>query len=479
VDGRGAGSGRRSQGKNTAVVTPKKSFRHGIHPGEHKEATEGRYIERLPFPDEVVLPLSQHLGAPSKPIVSVGDKVYRGQVIAEASGFVSVPLHASATGTVTAIEKRHHPTGRLVDSIVIACDPNSPQTLYDEHRVEWEDLSVPDLLRAIQNGGFVGLGGAAFPTHVKLAVPEGKRAEYFLVNGAECEPYLTSDHRIMLEWTESIYLGIRVSLKVLGAKKAFIGVEDNKWDAIASMRDAMPDDLPCEVIPLRTKYPQGAEKMLISAVLQREVPSGKLPIDAQVVVSNVGTVAGMGDFFSYGMPLIERVVTVTGPGIRDPKTILCPVGTELSDVLDFCGGLTPDVRQVLFGGPMMGAPQQHLTVPILKGTSGILCLTAGQVEYRREYACIRCSSCLDACPVFLNPSLLGQYARSGRYDEMLGLNLYDCMECGSCSYVCPSNIPLVQRFRVAKGLLREKAAREKAKAEAEAKADAKASTEAK
>jgi electron transport complex protein RnfC len=449
------------------VIKDTKSFRHGIHPGEHKEATEHRFIERLPFPAEVTLPLSQHLGAPSKAIVSVGDKVYRGQTIAEAGGFVSVPLHASATGTVTAIEPRHHPTGRMVESIVIACDPNSPQTLYDEHRIDWESMSIKELQLAIQSGGFVGLGGAAFPTHVKLAVPEGKRCQYFLVNGAECEPYLTSDHRIMLEWTESIYLGIRISLQVLGAEKAFIGVEDNKWDAIKSMRDAMPADLPCEVIPLRTKYPQGAEKMLVSAVLKREVPSGKLPIDAQVVVSNVGTVAGMGDYFSYGMPLIERVVTVTGPGIRDPKTVLAPVGTELSDVLEFCGGLTDDVRQVLFGGPMMGSPQQKLTVPILKGTSGILCLTAGQVEYRREYACIRCSSCLDACPVFLNPSALGMLARSGRYEDMLGYNLYDCMECGSCSFVCPSNIPLVQRFRVAKGILREEAAKKKAEEMAE------------
>lgn len=454
------------------MVKQNRTFRHGIHPGEHKDATEGRLIERLPFPGEVVLPLSQHLGAPSKPVVSVGDKVYRGQVIAEAGGFVSVPLHASATGTVTAIEPRHHPTGRMVDAVVIRCDPNSPQTLYDEHRVEWESLATQDLLHAIQGGGFVGLGGAAFPTHVKLAVPEGKRCQYFLVNGAECEPYLTSDHRIMLEWTDSIYLGIRIALRVLGAEKAFIGVENNKWDAIESMRHAMPDDLPCEVVPLETKYPQGAEKMLVTAVLKREIPSGKLPIDAQVIVSNIGTIAGMGDYFSYGMPLIERVVTVTGPGIRTPKTLLAPVGTELADVLDYCGGLVEDARQVIFGGPMMGSPQQRLDVPILKGTSGILCLTSGQVEYRREYACIRCSSCLDACPVFLNPSMLGMLARSARYDEMLTYNLYDCMECGSCSFVCPSNIPLVQRFRVAKGILREEAAKQAAKEKEEKEAAA-------
>ena len=446
------------------MVKAGKTFRHGIHPEAHKELTEDKLLERLPFPNEVVLPLSQHLGAPSKPVVRAGDRVYRGQLIAESQGYVSVPLHASATGTVRTIEKRQHPSGRLVDSIVISCDPGSPQTLYDEHAIEWSGMSPEQLLSHIQRGGFVGLGGAAFPTHVKLAVPEGKRARFFLVNGAECEPYLTSDHRIMIEYAESIFVGIRVIMKILGAESSYIGVEDNKWDAIASMRARVPPDLACEVIPLQTKYPQGAEKMLITAVLQREVPSGKLPIDAQVVVSNIGTVAGIGDLFRYAQPLIERVITVTGSAIRTPKTVLAPVGTELNALLDYCGGLTGNARQVLFGGPMMGTPQQYLDVPILKGTSGVLCLQDSEVEIRREYPCIRCSSCLDACPVFLNPSSLGMLARAGQYQKMYGFNIMDCMECGSCSYVCPSNIPLVQRFRVAKGILREQEAREKAEA---------------
>jgi electron transport complex protein RnfC len=445
------------QGSNNA-----KSFRHGVHPGEHKGLTEGRPLERLPVPHEVVLPLSQHLGAPSTPIVAVGDKVYRGQRIAEASGFVSVALHASVTGRVTAIEKRHHPSGRLDDAIVIATDPGSPQTLYDEGPTDWESLSNEELLRMIQNGGFVGLGGAAFPTHVKLAIPEGKHAKYFLVNGAECEPYLTSDHRIMLEWTDSIFLGIRILMKILDSEKTFIGVENNKWDAIRSMRERVPADLNVEIVPLEAKYPQGAEKMLVKAMLDREVPSGKLPIDAQVLVQNVGTVAGIGDLFSFGQPLIERVVTVTGPGIRNPSTLLVPVGAELGEVIEYCGGLEENVRQVLFGGPMMGAPQQYLEVPILKGTSGILCLTDDQVSYRKEYACIRCATCVDACPVFLNPSELGQLARVRRWDDMVKYHIWDCMECGSCSFVCPSNIPLVQRFRVAKAMLKEQAARETA-----------------
>ncbi len=446
------------------ISKSKRSFRHGVHPGEHKELTESRLLERLPVPSEVVLPLNQHLGAPSKPIVGVGEKVYRGQKIAEAGGYVSVPLHASVTGRVKAIEKRHHPTGRLEDSFVITTDFNSPQTLYNEGPIDWESLPLDELLKRVQDGGFVGLGGAAFPTHVKLAVPEGKHAQYFLVNGAECEPYLTSDHRIMLEWADSIYLGIRIIMKLLGAEKSYIGVETNKWDAIKSLAGQIPADLPCEIVPLETKYPQGAEKMLISAVLKREVPSGKLPIDAQVVVQNVGTVAGIGDYFAFGQPLIERVVTITGSGIHNPSTLLAPVGAELGEVLDYCGGLKEDVRQVLFGGPMMGAPQQFLEVPITKGTSGILCLTDDQVKYRKEYPCIRCATCVDACPVFLNPSELGQLARVRRWDEMLKYHLLDCMECGACAYVCPSNIPLVQRFRVAKAMLREKAETEKAEA---------------
>ncbi|HEX5133198.1 MAG TPA: electron transport complex subunit RsxC [Candidatus Krumholzibacteria bacterium] len=445
-----------------------RTFRHGVHPGTFKEQTADQLIERMPFPTEVVLHLRQHLGAPSKPVVRVGERVFRGQLVAEAGGFVSVPLHASATGVVTAIEKRRHPAGNMSEAIVIAVDPNSPQALYEDAPHDWETPSRDELVRAIQAGGFVGLGGAAFPTHVKLSVPEGKRAEWVLINGAECEPYLTTDHRLMLESADSIILGIRITMKVLGAHKAFFGIENNKLDAIQALRDKIPADLHCEIVPLETKYPQGAEKMLITAVLSREVPSGRLPIDVEVVVNNVGTVAAMGDFFGYGQPLIERVVTVSGPGVHNPSTLLIPLGTKLSDVLAHCGGVTGDTNQILFGGPMMGAPQYHMDVPVLKGTSGILCLTHAEAAVRKEYACIRCSSCLDACPVYLNPSILGQLARTGNYESMRGLHLMDCMECGSCSYVCPSNIPLVQRFRVAKALLREEDARQKDKEREEA-----------
>ncbi|MEE9170403.1 MAG: electron transport complex subunit RsxC [bacterium] len=439
-----------------------KTFKHGVHPEEYKEYTKDLPIERMPFMDEIVLPLSQHSGSPSKPIVKQGEKVYRGQLIADSTGFVSAALHASVTGWVKVIEPRNHPSGQMVESIVIQTDRYSPQTLYDERELDWHSLSPQELLAVIQKAGFVGLGGAAFPTHVKLTIPEGKKAKFFMVNAAECEPYLNSDYRILLERTDALFLGIRIYMKVLAAEKVYIGTETNKWEAIDTLGRRMPDDLPCEIVPLETKYPQGAEKMFTEAVLHREVPSGKLPIDIQVIVNNVGTVAGVGEMFKYGQPLIERVVTVTGPGIRKPANLMVPIGTKLSDVIDYCGGMNDNTRQILFGGPMMGAAQRFLDVPIMKGTSGILFLTDYQVFPREEYPCIRCMRCVDACPVFLNPSRLGALAKVRLYEEMLDYHIMDCMECGSCSYVCPSNIPLVQRFRVSKALLREKMAREKA-----------------
>ena len=438
------------------------TFRHGIHPHDFKELTRHIAIQRMPFPDRVVLPLSQHTGAPSVPVVKVGDKVFRGQMIARPGGFVSSALHASMTGTVVAMDLLPHPSGRLVESMVIERDPLSPQTLFREHATDWELLSPKDLLTMISNGGFVGLGGAAFPTHVKLSVPEGKKASFLIVNGVECEPYLTSDHRQMLESIDDIILGIRVTRKVLDVERIYIGIESNKEDAIELLAKNIPADLNCQVIPLKVKYPQGAEKMLTEAVLNKEIPSGKLPIDIEVIINNVGTVAGIGRMMITGQPLIERVVTVTGPGINRPANLLIPIGTPLNEVLDYCGGLKDTTRQILFGGPMMGAPQLQLDVPVMKGTSGILCLTEEDVFDREEYPCIRCLRCVDACPVSLNPSLLGALAIKRHYEEMLDYHILDCMECGSCSYVCPSNIPLVQRFRVAKGLNRERMAKKAA-----------------
>lgn len=433
----------------------KRSFRHGVHPRDYKELTADLPLERMPFAHELILPLSQHLGAPSVPVVKKSQRVQRGQVIAEAGGYVSSLLHAPATGTIRGIERRNHPSGGMVDAVVLEPDVTSPQLLFDEGPIDWESMDQKEVVELVRSGGFVGLGGAAFPTHVKLAVPEGKHARFFIVNAAECEPFLNSDYRILLEKTASIFLGIRVIMKLLGSEITYIGVETNKMDAIERLRGLMPPDLPCEIVALETKYPQGAEKMLTEAVLKKEIPSGKLPIDIQVLVNNVGTIAAIGDLVQYHQPLIERVVTVTGPGIGRPSNLIIPIGTKMSDVIAFCGGMRDDVRQILFGGPMMGSAQRSLDVPIMKGTSGLLFLTDNEVLPRQEYACIKCQRCVDACPVFLNPSRLGALARIRLYEEMLDFNILDCMECGSCSYVCPSNIPLVQRFRVAKVLLKE------------------------
>lgn len=443
--------------------TPTRTFRHGVHPGDFKELTRDLPVERVPFPDVLTLPLSQHLGAPSVPVVAAGDYVRRGQLIADAGGYVSSRLHAPCSGTVRSVGPAHHASGKLVDAITIDRDRASAQKLQPMEPGDWKTQSREEIVAQVAAGGFVGLGGAAFPTHVKLTPPEGKHARFFIVNAAECEPYLNSDYRILLERTDAVIEGIKVLLKALGSEKAFVGTEDNKADAAALLKARLPEDLPVEVLVFETKYPQGAEKMLIDAVLHREVPAGRLPIDAHVVVNNVGTVAGIGNMYLRGEPLIERVVTVTGPGIREPRNLLVPVGTSLQHVIDHCGGVHPETRQILFGGPMMGQAQRFLDVPVMKGTSGILFLTDHEVVERQEYACIKCLRCVDACPVYLNPSRLGALAKSRLYEDMLDHHIMDCMECASCSFVCPSNIPLVQRFRVAKGLLKEQAAKNKAR----------------
>jgi electron transport complex protein RnfC len=298
------------------------------------------------------------------------------------------------------------------------------------------------------------LGGAAFPTHVKLAPPKDATIDTLIVNGAECEPYLTTDHRIMVEYPERVHFGVRVMMEALGVPRAIIGVERNKPDAIAALEAAKPAGLDVTILPLTVKYPQGAEKMLIRSVLGREVPSGKLPASVGALVQNVGSIATIAEVFETGMPLVERIVTVSGPGVRKPMNLIVPVGTPLRDVIDHCGGLTDDAEEILFGGPMMGQPQDRLDVPVLKGTTGIVVLTRDQVRDQASLPCIHCGRCLDACPMMLKPSELGQLARVGRFEEMAAEHLADCMLCGSCSYVCPSNIPLAQLFQASKLAIR-------------------------
>jgi electron transport complex protein RnfC len=463
-------------------MSPGRTFRHGIHPEEHKEATAALAVERMPFVERYILPLSQHAGAPSRPLVEVGERVRRGQAIAEAVGFISTTLHASVDGQVVAIAPRPHPSGKLVPAIEIVADRASPQRLAAARdlggALDPFQLSHERFVTELQLAGLVGLGGAAFPTHVKYRMPEGGKIERLLVNGCECEPFLTSDHRLMLERTGDVVRGAAIAAHHLGAKLIVFGVEHNKPDAIAALERAVAEataaaaatagagaapgasgHLPeMRVVGLAVKYPQGAEKMLIRAVWGEEVPSGKLPLDLGIVVNNVATMAAIADWFDLRRPLVERLVTVAGPGVRRPANLLVPLGTPVRAVLEHCGGLDEATREVVMGGPMMGTPLASLDVPVVKGTSGLLAFTDAEARLPAEYSCIKCGRCVEACPQFLNPSRLGRLARAGRFDEMVGYHAVDCVECGSCSFACPSGIPIVQLIRVAKGALRERAA---------------------
>ena len=342
--------------------------------------------------------------------------------------------------------------------IRIAAARSSPQAARPRLAPDWTRLGPAELIEAIRQAGVVGLGGAAFPTHVKLSPPKDVTIDTILVNGCECEPYLTTDHRTMVEYPERVHLGIRIMMRCLGVSRAVIGIERNKPDAIEAIQRTCPSDIDVTVQPLEVKYPQGAEKMLIESLLGREVPSGKLPMHVGVLVQNVASAATLAEVFDTGLPLIERIVTVTGRGIRRPANLIVPVGMKLRDLLDACGGVTEDAREIVFGGPMMGLAQAHLDTPLIKGTTGVVVLSAAEVKPRVSYPCIRCGHCLDACPVFLNPQLLGQLALKERWDEMEQSHLADCMLCGCCGYVCPSNIPLPQLFALAKGALRRRPA---------------------
>lgn len=431
-------------------------FRHGVHPPEQKHLTAGICVRRMPFPDEVVLPLKQHAGRPARLLVRVGDRVQRGDLIAEPDGWISSPVHASASGTVHARGLYPHPDGSMADAVVIRVQRYSPQLPRPRHLPDWRAVTRDELVGTVRAAGVVGLGGAAFPTHAKLVPPAGAIVHTLLVNGAECEPYLTSDHRLMVEHPERVLLGARILLSALEIPRAIIGVERNKPDAIAALRAAVPAGLDVTVLPLGVKYPQGAEKMLIRAVTGLEVPPGKLPVHLGVLVQNVGSVACIGDLFETGLPLIERVVTVSGRGVRRPANLVVPVGTRIRDVLEFCGGLTPDAVQVVAGGPMMGVVQPRLDAPVVKGTTGILALTTDEIMDKPAQPCIHCGRCLESCPVFLNPERLVALAQVGRLEEMERDHLRDCMLCGSCAYACPSGIPLSQIFAASKASLRRR-----------------------
>ena len=433
------------------------TFRHGVHPPEYKSETSGLPIRQFPFPHLIMLPTVQHLGVPSRIIVREGQEVLRGQLLAEAAGYMSVPLHAPVSGTVRKIANVPTISGKMAPGIYLEAFPGDSQEVIEGNPVDLETATPEEILQGIQDAGIVGLGGAAFPTHVKLKVPEGKTCEVLILNGIECEPYLTTDHRVMLEQGEDIFMGIRYLLKATGAKRAIIGIEANKPDAAKHLAGMIPEGAPITVEVVPVKYPQGAEKMLVTALLDREVPSGGLPIDVGTLVVNIATTAEIGRLLPHGRGIQERVVTITGPGVKKKGNYLIPIGTPLRFVLEQVGA-EDNISEVYMGGPMMGVAVSNLDISVVKGTSGILVFTEKEVHRpEKVYPCIHCGACVDACPLSLNPSQLGILAKFEAYDKMAEeFNLLDCFECGSCSYVCPSHIPLVQYFRLSKSIVRKR-----------------------
>ncbi|MCG6552287.1 MAG: electron transport complex subunit RsxC [Candidatus Magnetominusculus sp. LBB02] len=426
----------------------------GIHPPEHKELACNAAIESCKPPQRAVIPLSQHIGAPCKALVEVGQRVVAGQLIGNPEGFVSAPVHASIAGKVTGIEAFPSPMGRMVPCIVIENDKTDEWAVFEEDP-GYIERTADELKGRIKAAGIVGMGGATFPTIVKLSPPKEKKIDAVIINGAECEPFLTSDHRVMLESPKEVIEGLKILMKVLGLEKGYIGIEENKKDAIIKMREIASGDRNIEVHSLVTKYPQGAEKMLIKSILNREVPAGGLPMDVGVVVQNVGTAFAIYEACKFGKPLVERVVSVTGSAVVSPKNLSVRIGTSVSQMIEQCGGLKGGAVKVISGGPMMGFAIYDLDTPVTKGTSGIVAMEDKDIVHRTKFNnCIRCGRCVEACPMGLMPLMLSVYSEKGMYADAKDYHLFDCFECGSCTYVCPSKRPIVQQIRLAKTMVK-------------------------
>ncbi len=430
------------------------TFKRGIHPGYYKELTNDKPTVEMPLPAQIVIPLQQHIGAPCKPTVKLKQEVRAGEVIGESEAFVSSPVHTSISGVVKKIEPRPHPGGMMANSIVI--EKNDEDQTLPARRADKDVASVsPDDIRnAVKQAGLVGLGGAGFPTHIKLSPPKGKTIDTVIINAVECEPFLTSDHRMMLEQPEDVIYGTKLIMRAFGVQKGYIGIEANKPDAIETLHKHLTAQDAIDIVPLEVKYPQGAEKMLIQAITGREVPTGGLPMDVSTNVNNVSGAVALARAVRDGMPVVQRIVTVTGKGIRNPKNVLARVGTPIRDILEFCGGLTPAAKKVILGGPMMGIAQSSLDVPIIKASGGIVILTAAEISTLKPHACIHCGKCVHACPMGLVPSKLGTLVERETFDKVEEYNINDCMECGCCVYVCPAKRPMVHWIKVGKAVLR-------------------------
>ena len=425
-----------------------KSFHGGVHPPQEKSFTKELPFEKMKVPSQVIIPLLQHLGKQAKPLVKKGSIVSEGSKLAEASGFISAPVHSSVNGTVTGISRETAPGGFPSDSVIIKTDERTDKinlVPLDPCRV-----SAEEIVERVKNAGIVGMGGASFPTYVKLKPPAGTVISAVILNGCECEPYLTRDYRFMLERTNDLIAGLKLIMKALGVEQGYIGIENNKPDAANLIQQRLENEKSLSVIVLKTKYPQGAEKMLIKAVTGEEVPPGRLPPDVGIVIQNTATAIAIYDAVVNGEVQVTAAVTVTGRGVISPKNLIIPIGTSIKDVLDYCGGLTGDAAKVIAGGPMMGTAQYDLSAPVVKAISGIVVLTKKDIDAKEETACLRCGRCISVCPLNLMPTRLARYTQLGNYELAEASGITVCMECGSCAYTCPANIPLVQWLRLGK-----------------------------
>ncbi len=424
-----------------------KTFGGGTHVPDSKERTCTLAIKKPALPKTLVFPMSQHIGAPATPLVKIGDKVKKYQKIGEATGFVSANVHSSVSGEVVAVEPRLIANGTKVMCVVVEND-------FEETECELPCVSEMSLAECVREAGVTGMGGAAFPTHVKLSVPEGKNIDTILLNGAECEPYLTSDHRVMLDYPKEVIGGLLEVMKALKVERGIIAIEENKMDAIEVIQREAKKQEGIEVCVLKTKYPQGSEKQLIDAALKRKVPRGGLPADAGVVVINIDTATAIFNAVK-GIPLVERVVTVSGTIVSEPSNFFVKMGTPVSHLLEEAGGTTEEIEKLISGGPMMGMALQSADVPVTKGMGAILAFGHTDASLPEESACINCARCADACPIGLLPMKLNAYAKKGMYENCNSYNIFDCIECGSCTFVCPAKRHIVQTIRLAKQKIKQ------------------------
>ena len=429
-----------------------KTFKKGgVHPAENKFSANAPIIT-AELPKVVTIPLGQHIGAPATPLVKKGDTVKTGQLVAKSSGFVSANIHSSVSGTVAKIDDVIDSSGFKRQAIIINVEGDEWEEAINrtDEIIKEVEQSPEDILKKVQDAGIVGLGGATFPTHIKLAPPPGKKAEVLLINGVECEPYLTADHRLMLEKGEEMLIGTKIIMKAIGVTKAGVGIENNKPDAIEHLTELAKNYEGIDIVPLKVKYPQGGEKQLIKAVINREVPSGALPIEVGAVVHNVGTAYAVYEAVQKNKPLFERVVTVTGKSVKNPSNFMVRIGTPTTQLVEAAGGLPDDTGKVVSGGPMMGKALSTLDTPITKGSSGVLIFKEDEAIRRPVQPCIRCAKCVSVCPMGLEPFLLMTLAENQVWDRSEEERTMDCIECGSCMYTCPADRPLLDYIRLSK-----------------------------